>query len=136
MIAGLVWNRWFPINKNLWTSSFVLFTGGFALMCLAFFYWILEIRNWRGAWTTPFLVFGMNAIAGFLADSFVYGPGYSFTVKAANGTTMNWHEAAQAKLMTMGLNVRNDNTKLFRQQRQALNVPLQMMDGAGGGQDS
>lgn len=107
MVAGLVWNRWFPINKNLWTSSFVLLTGGFALVFLAFLHWVMEIKNWRGVWTMPFLVFGMNAIAGFVADSLVYGPGYTFTVKGSNGTTMNWHEAAQAKLMSFGLGPAN-----------------------------
>jgi len=106
-IAGLAWNHWFPINKNLWTSSFVLLTGGFALVFLAFLYWVLEIKNWRGAWTMPILVFGMNAIAGFVADSFVYGPGYSFTVKGANGADMTWHEAAQAKLLSFGFNSAN-----------------------------
>jgi predicted acyltransferase len=103
LVAGLVWNVWFPINKNLWTSSFVLFSGGFALVFLAFLYWVLEIKQWRGAWTMPILVFGMNAIAGFVADSLVYGPGYTFTVKAANGSTMNWHEAAQAWLVSSGV---------------------------------
>src|SRR5205807_6543802 len=81
MLSGLVWNQWFPINKNLWTSSFVLLTGGFALIFLAFLYWVTEIKKWRGAWTAPILVFGMNAIAGFVADSVVYGPGYTFNVK-------------------------------------------------------
>jgi len=47
--AGLLWNRWFPINRNLWASSFVLFTAGGALVCLAFLYWLLEIRRWRGS---------------------------------------------------------------------------------------
>ena len=83
--AGKIWNLWFPINKNLWTSSFVLFSGGFALVFLAFLYWVLEIKRWRGVWTMPILVFGMNAIAGFVADSLVYGPGYSFTVKSPSG---------------------------------------------------
>jgi predicted acyltransferase len=67
----------------------------------------MEIRNWRGAWTMPFLVFGMNAIVGYVADSVVYGPGYTFTVKAANGATMNWHEAAQAWLVSLGLGAAN-----------------------------
>ena len=107
MALGLVWDRWFPINKNLWTSSFALFTGGFALIFLALLYWVMEIKNWRGAWTMPFLVFGMNAIVGYVADSLVYGPGYTFTVKAANGSTMNWHEAAQARLVSFGLNPAN-----------------------------
>jgi predicted acyltransferase len=107
LAAGLVWNRWFPINKNLWTSSFVLLTGGFALIFLAFLYWAVEIKQWRGVWTMPILVFGMNAIAGFVADSFVYGPGYSFTVKNPGGGTMSWHEAAQAWLMSLGANAAN-----------------------------
>jgi predicted acyltransferase len=111
LIAGLVWNHWFPINKNLWTSSFVLLTGGFALVFLAFLYWALEIKNWRGAstmpMTMPILVFGMNSIAGFVADSFVWGPGYTFTVKGANGADLSWHEAAQAKILAFGLSPAN-----------------------------
>lgn len=106
LAAGEVWNLWFPINKNLWTSSFVLFSGGFALVFLALLYWLLEIKKWRGAWTMPILVFGMNAIAGFVADSFVYGPGYSFTVKGPNGPVM-WHDAAQAKFVSLGFNAAN-----------------------------
>jgi predicted acyltransferase len=103
--AGLLWNRWFPINKNLWTSSFVLFTAGFALVFLALLYWILEIRQWRGAWTMPILVLGMNAITAFVADAVVYGPGYSFNAKGPNGTSMPWHEAAQAYLESFGLSI-------------------------------
>ena len=102
LVAGEVWNIWFPINKNLWTSSFAVFSGGFALVFLAFLYWVLEIKRWRGVWAVPILVFGMNAIAGFVADSFVYGPGYTFTVKHADGTTLSWHEVAQAKLVSLG----------------------------------
>jgi predicted acyltransferase len=101
--AGLLWNRWFPINKNLWTSSFVLFTAGVALLSLAFLYWLLEIRRWRGAWTMPILVFGMNAIVAFVADSVVYGPGYSFTAKGPTVASMTWHEAAQAYFESFGL---------------------------------
>jgi predicted acyltransferase len=107
LIAGEVWNVWFPINKYLWTSSFVLFTGGFALVFLAFLYWMLEIKRWRGAWTMPILVFGMNAIAGFVADSLVYGPGYSFTVTGANRADVMWHDAAQARFMSLGLDPAN-----------------------------
>ncbi|HKN16477.1 MAG TPA: heparan-alpha-glucosaminide N-acetyltransferase domain-containing protein [Candidatus Sulfotelmatobacter sp.] len=106
LVAGEIWNLWFPINKNLWTSSFVLFSGGFALVFLGLLYWILEIRKWSGIWTTPILVFGMNAIAGFVADSFVYGPGYSFTVKGPNGPVM-WHDAAQARLVSLGASAPN-----------------------------
>jgi predicted acyltransferase len=67
VIAGELLNPWFPINKNLWTSSYVIFTAGLALMCLALVYWILDVKQWRGWWTMPFLVFGMNAIAAYVA---------------------------------------------------------------------
>jgi predicted acyltransferase len=107
VVSGVIWNLWFPINKNLWTSSFVLFTGGFALVFLAFLYWMLEIKQWRGAWTMPILVFGVNALVGFLADSLVYGPGYSFTVKGHDGSAISWHDAAQVRLVSFGLNEAN-----------------------------
>jgi predicted acyltransferase len=107
LVAGLVWNHWFPINKNLWTSSFVLFSGGFALVFLAALYWMLEMKQWRGAWTMPILVLGTNAILAFVADSVVYGPGYTFTVKGQGGASISWHEAAQARLMSFGLSVPN-----------------------------
>ena len=107
LVAGEAWNVWFPINKHIWTSSFVLFTGGFSLVFLALLYWMLEIKRWRGAWTMPILVFGMNAIAGFVADSLVYGPGYSFTVTGANRADVMWHDAAQARFMSLGLDPAN-----------------------------
>jgi predicted acyltransferase len=64
--AGELWNLWFPINKNLWTSSFVLLTAGLALLCLALCYWILDVEHWRGRWTTFFLGFGMNPIVAYV----------------------------------------------------------------------
>lgn len=65
LAAGELWNLWFPINKKLWTSSYVLFTAGVALLSLALFYWILDVKRWRGRWATAFMVFGMNAIAAY-----------------------------------------------------------------------
>jgi len=59
--AGLFLHRWMPINKKLWTSTFVLFTAGAALLLLAVFFVIMEILRWR-KWAYPFLVFGTNAI--------------------------------------------------------------------------
>jgi predicted acyltransferase len=60
---------WFPINKTLWTSSYAILTAGMAALALAFCYTILDIRQWRGRWTMPFLVFGMNAIAAYVVGS-------------------------------------------------------------------
>jgi predicted acyltransferase len=66
LIAGRTWGIWFPINKKLWTSSYVLFTAGFALVCLALCYWATDIKRWRGAWTKPLLIFGRNAITVYI----------------------------------------------------------------------
>ena len=60
--VGWAWNSFFPINKALWTSSYVLFTGGLALQFLALCYWLIDIKGYR-RWAKPFEVFGMNAIA-------------------------------------------------------------------------
>src|SRR5919106_1679274 len=59
---GWAWNSFFPINKALWTSSYVLFTGGLALQFLSFCYWLIDIQGYR-RWARPFEVFGLNAIA-------------------------------------------------------------------------
>jgi predicted acyltransferase len=66
LCAGEIFNMWFPINKKLWTSSFVLFTAGFALVILALFYWLIDIKKLRGPWTMPALVFGMNSIVAYV----------------------------------------------------------------------
>jgi predicted acyltransferase len=59
---GWAWNSFFPINKALWTSSYVLFTGGLALQFLALCYWTIDINGYR-RWAKPFEIFGVNAIA-------------------------------------------------------------------------
>ncbi|HEV2829184.1 MAG TPA: DUF5009 domain-containing protein [Pyrinomonadaceae bacterium] len=60
--VGWAWNSFFPINKALWTSSYVLFTGGLALQFLALCYWFIDIKGYR-RWAKPFEIFGVNAIA-------------------------------------------------------------------------
>jgi predicted acyltransferase len=66
VIAGKILDLEFPINKKLWTSSYVIFTAGLALLCLSVCYWIVDVKQWRGLWTRPFLVFGTNAIAAYV----------------------------------------------------------------------
>lgn len=70
--VGWAWNSFFPINKALWTSSYVLFSGGLALQFLALCYWVIDIKGYR-RWAKPFEIFGVNAIAlyvgaGIMAD--------------------------------------------------------------------
>jgi predicted acyltransferase len=64
-IIGWCWNPWFPINKSLWTSSYVFFTGGLALEFLALCYWLIDIKGYQ-RWTKPFIIFGVNAIVLFV----------------------------------------------------------------------
>jgi predicted acyltransferase len=67
---GLLWNMAFPINKALWTSSYVLFTAGAGLLLLGAFFWVMEVRGLQ-AWAKPFVIYGMNAIAVFVASGLV-----------------------------------------------------------------
>jgi predicted acyltransferase len=69
MGLGWIWGLWFPINKALWTSSYVLWTGGIALNCLAGTYWLIEIRQWS-RWSKPFDIFGMNALLAYVLHIF------------------------------------------------------------------
>jgi len=64
VVLGLLWHETFPINKNLWTSSYVVFTAGMALLVLAPCYWAVDVRGWRRP-AYPFVLFGVNAIAAF-----------------------------------------------------------------------
>jgi predicted acyltransferase len=65
---GCAWHPFFPINKKLWTSSFVFFTGGAAALLLAACYWAIDVKGWRG-WTKPFVILGVNAIALYAASA-------------------------------------------------------------------
>ena len=65
VVIGWCWNPFFPINKSLWTSSYVFFTGGFALEFLAVCYWLIDIKKYQ-RWVKPFVVFGVNAIVLFV----------------------------------------------------------------------
>ncbi|HEY4380294.1 MAG TPA: hypothetical protein VGN01_08105 [Acidobacteriaceae bacterium] len=76
LTAGLLWNHWFPINKNLWTSSYVLFSAGLSLLLLALCYWLIDMRRLNDrpvgrALLWPWLVFGSNAITAFVISNFL-----------------------------------------------------------------
>ena len=73
ILAGEIWNHWFPINKNLWTSSYVLFTAGGALICLTACYWATDVKVHRGRWATPFLILGTNAITAYVLSEVLGG---------------------------------------------------------------
>ncbi len=68
--VGFVWNFWFPINKNLWTSSYVAVTGGIAIMFLASFFYVLDVKG-RIGWGKPFSVLGRNSLFVFVLSEFL-----------------------------------------------------------------
>lgn len=68
--VGWAWNSLFPINKALWTSSYVLFSGGLALQFLALCYWVIDIKGYR-RWAKPFEIFGLNAIALYVVADLI-----------------------------------------------------------------
>lgn len=68
LVLGLICHAWFPINKLLWSSSYVLFTAGFALNVLGVFSWLIDVKGFS-LWSRPFLVYGTNAIAVFFLSS-------------------------------------------------------------------
>jgi predicted acyltransferase len=64
VLAGLAWGVFFPINKPIWTSSYVVLTAGLALLTFGACYWVIDVLGYR-RWAKPFVVFGVNAIAAF-----------------------------------------------------------------------
>lgn len=66
LVIAAIWSLHFPINKHLWTSSFIMLTGGMAFLTFALFYWIIDILQYR-KWTFFFLVIGLNSLTIYLA---------------------------------------------------------------------
>ena len=66
-LIAILWSQVFPINKKLWTSTFVLAVGAFSLASFALFYYIIDVRGWR-KWCFPFVVIGMNSITIYMAQ--------------------------------------------------------------------
>ena len=79
LLLGGLWNFWFPVNKKLWTSSYVLYAAGWSLLLLALSMCVVEMRERKvGAktqpwWYTMLLVFGMNAIASYVLSELLAG---------------------------------------------------------------
>ena len=68
--AGLLWSLHFPINKHLWSSSFIMLTGGMSFLSIALFYWIIDILKYQ-KWTFFFIVIGMNSLTIYMAYRFI-----------------------------------------------------------------
>jgi predicted acyltransferase len=90
-IVGLLVDLFFPINKALWTSSFVLYTGGLATIGLTLLYWVTDVQGYR-RFTKPFVIFGVNAITVYTLSGIIPRVLGMIQFKNAAGQLQNLHE--------------------------------------------
>lgn len=88
IVVGWCWNPFFPFNKALWTSSYVLYTSGLALCFLGFCYYLIDIKGYK-TWTKPFVIFGVNALALFIGSGLMERIMGIIKVTGANGKETN-----------------------------------------------
>jgi len=93
IFAGYLWGEIFPINKSLWTSSFVLVTCGYSLLLLTFFYWLIDVIKLQ-RWAIFFAVIGTNSIIVYLGTSLI---NWQYTSESLMGAFIHaspiaWHE--------------------------------------------
>jgi predicted acyltransferase len=96
---ALLWNSNFPINKNLWSSSFVLWCAGCSLILLSVFYLVVDVWRLR-AWAFPFIVIGSNSILIYMAPHFI---DYGRTTHALFGGLLNHTGQYEALLGAMAV---------------------------------
>lgn len=90
-ILGLLVDLFFPINKALWTSSFVLYTGGLAIIGLTLLYWLIDVQGYK-RFTKPFVIFGVNAITVYTFSGIIPRILGMITFKNSEGKLQNLHE--------------------------------------------
>jgi predicted acyltransferase len=78
LTAGWIWGKFFFISRNVWTSSFVLYSAGWCFLLLAFFYWIIDVKGYK-KWTFFLVVIGMNAITIWVGQRLI---DFEFTANA------------------------------------------------------
>jgi predicted acyltransferase len=88
-LAGAVWSLWLPMIKNIWTSSYAMFSAGLGAITLAACYWAIDVRGWRW-WTKPFVVLGTNAITLYVVSGLVARLTLVVRVEGPFGTPIAW----------------------------------------------
>ena len=85
MFTGYIWSLSFPVNKKIWTSSYVLYTTGLAILTLSTFIFLVEFKNFKGAWSRFFDVFGKNPLFIFVLSGFL--PRVLALIRIPNGVS-------------------------------------------------
>jgi len=91
VVCGLAMGVWFPINKNLWTSSYAVFTTGVALNALATCYWLIDVRGYRH-WAALFVVYGTNSIVAYVLSSLLAKVLLLWTTRGAGGSRIPFQQ--------------------------------------------
>lgn len=99
---GELWNLSFPINKKLWTSSFVLFTAGCSLLLIGILYWLMDVKGWRKPFTQPWIVFGTNAIFAYMLSELLASTLWSVHVHG-NEALWTWVYQPFSRIHPVGL---------------------------------
>jgi predicted acyltransferase len=87
ILAGIIMDTWLPINKQLWTSSYTVFTSGMAMVCFAMCYYIIDIKGYK-RWAVPFTAMGMNAISMFVGNGLMVIGLSLWKITGPNGTQL------------------------------------------------
>ena len=93
MLGGSVWGVFFPINKNLWSSSYVIFTAGFACVVLATCLWLVDVRHIRG-WTRALVIYGVNPLIAFVGSGVMARLIDSLLKTNVGGRKISLHQAS------------------------------------------
>lgn len=105
ILAGATLGIWLPINKNLWTSSYAVFMGGWALVSFSLFYWLIDVKG-KARWLEALRIFGMNAIALYVASELL-----AITLVVIklgrDGTVISLHEWIYSSIFASWLNPLN-----------------------------
>ena len=83
---GLIWDLAFPINKKIWTSSYVLYVGGIAMLFLGVVYWLVDVLDYK-KWIKPFVVYGVNPLFAYILSGIVAKLMYTIRWTTASGET-------------------------------------------------
>lgn len=92
MMVGLMWHWSFPINKSIWTGSYVVFTAGMASVVLATIIWLIEMQNQRW-WVKPFEIYGLNPMVAFVGSAVMARLIYSIIKVDLNGQQVSLQAA-------------------------------------------
>jgi predicted acyltransferase len=95
LAVGLVWDMAFPINKKIWTSSYVLYMGGISLLFLGVIYWIVDVLDYK-AWTKPFVIYGMNPLFAYVLSGLIVKTAINIRWETGDGSTTLWSWIYQA----------------------------------------